>query len=169
MHKKIGLISVGTLLTGLIAKPAAAVCPVCTIAVASGVGFSRYLGIDDTITGLWIGGLTISMITWTIDWLRKKQILFWGRDWLIIIIYAAMIITPLYFYGMFSNGANCVCGINKLLLGLMNGSIGFLAGAEWYNYLKIRNGNKAYFPFQKVVMPIIPLIVLSLTFYWLIK
>lgn len=169
MNKTISLVAVTTLLTGLIAKSAAAVCPICTIAVASGVGFSRYLGIDDTIIGLWIGGLAVSMITWTIYWLRRKSIRFWGRDWLVIIVYAAMIIIPLYFYGMFSNGADCVCGINKLLLGLVNGSIGFWAGAEWYNYLKIRNSNKAHFPFQKVIMPITPLIILSLVFYWLVK
>lgn len=33
----------------LIAK---AVCPVCIVAVASGVGLCRFLGIDDAITGL---------------------------------------------------------------------------------------------------------------------
>ena len=29
-----------------------AVCPVCTVAIASGVGLCRYLGIDDLISGL---------------------------------------------------------------------------------------------------------------------
>ncbi len=38
------------------ANSAQAICPICTIAVGAGVGFSRYLGIDDTIAGLWIGG-----------------------------------------------------------------------------------------------------------------
>ncbi|HQA83931.1 MAG TPA: hypothetical protein PLE47_01070 [bacterium] len=168
MNKKIGLLSLSALLTALIAKPAAAVCPVCTIAVASGVGFSRYLGIDDTITGLWIGGLTVSIIAWTIDWLKRKNIHFWGRNWLVIIAYAAIVIGPLYFYGMFNND-NCICGVNKLLLGLINGATGFWAGAEWYTYLKVRHNNRAYFPFQKVVMPIAPLIILSLIFYWLLK
>jgi hypothetical protein len=31
---------------------AKAVCPVCTIAIASGVGLCRYLGIDDLVSGL---------------------------------------------------------------------------------------------------------------------
>lgn len=39
---------------GLTAK-AQAVCPVCTVAVGTGVGLSRWLGVDDTITGLWLG------------------------------------------------------------------------------------------------------------------
>ena len=62
----------------LFAKKALAVCPICTVAAATGIGFSRWLGIDDTITGLWIGGLTVSLITWTIDWLGKKNIRFKG-------------------------------------------------------------------------------------------
>ena len=53
----------------LFAKKALAVCPICTVAVATGIGFSRWLGIDDTITGLWIGGLTVSLKS--IGWERK--------------------------------------------------------------------------------------------------
>jgi hypothetical protein len=37
------------------------VCPVCTIAVAGGVGLCRYLGIDDLISGAWIGALLFSL------------------------------------------------------------------------------------------------------------
>ena len=161
-----------TLITGIVLtlKPliARAVCPVCTIAVASGVGLSRYLGIDDIITGLWIGGLMISMTIWTIDWLQKKHIRFPGCNFIVILIYLALIILPLYFSGFFSHTASCVCGINKLLLGIINGALGFWAGAEWYQVLKIHHGNRAYFPFQKVVMPLLPLIILSLLFSQLI-
>ncbi|HRZ29924.1 MAG TPA: hypothetical protein P5052_04275 [Candidatus Paceibacterota bacterium] len=39
---------------GLLSIPftSQAVCPVCTVAIASGVGLCRYLGIDDLISGL---------------------------------------------------------------------------------------------------------------------
>jgi len=169
MNKKLPIISLIALIGALIAKPALAVCPICTIAVASGVGLSRYLGIDDTITGLWVGGLTVSMIIWTLSWLDKKKINFRGRALATIAAYIAIIFIPLYFTGLFSNGASCVCGVNKLLLGIVTGAVGFWAGAEWYTYLKEKNHNRAYFPFQKVVMPIAPLIILSLVFYWLVK
>ncbi len=49
------------------------------MAVAAGIGLSRWLGIDDTITGLWIGGLIISLAIWTINWIIKKNIYFKGR------------------------------------------------------------------------------------------
>ena len=169
MNKKITIASILAVSSALIAKPALAVCPVCTIAVASGVGFSRYLGIDDTISGLWIGGLTVSMIAWTINWFDKKKFNFRGRNILTIIAYIALIIVPLYFYGLLDNSASCVCGVNKLLLGITNGSIGFWFGAEFYSYLKAKNNGRAHFPFEKVIMPLATLIILSLVFNFLIK
>ncbi len=49
-------------------------CPVCTIAVGAGIGLSRWLGVDDLISGLWIGGLIVSLIGMTILWLNKKNL-----------------------------------------------------------------------------------------------
>ena len=155
----------------LMAKQALAVCPICTIAVGAGIGLSRWLGIDDSITGLWIGGLTVSMITWTLSWFDKKKILFKGRAIITILGYYLLIVTPLYFMGIMGNPLNsiCFCGLDKLVIGIIVGSIAFWFGAEWYYYLKAKNGGHAYFPFQKVVMPISPLIILSIIYYFLTK
>lgn len=57
-----------------------AICPICTIAVGAGVGLSRWLGVDDTISGIWIGGLAISSIWWTINWLNSKHIRFLAEN-----------------------------------------------------------------------------------------
>jgi len=157
-------------LSFLFTQKALAVCPICTIAVGTGVGLSRWLGIDDTITGLWIGGLTVSLITWTISWLDKKSIKFKGKTLVIVLFYYALIVVPLYFMGIMGNPENsCSCGLDKLLIGIAIGSIAFWFGARWYYYLKTKNHDKAYFPFQKVVMPILPLIILSIIFYFLTR
>ena len=155
----------------LFAQKALAVCPICTIAVGVGVGLSRWLGIDDTISGLWIGGLTVSMITWTESWLEKKNICFKGRIFANILGYYSLIIIPLYYSGIIGHPLNtlCACGLDKLLLGIIVGSIGFWFGASWYYYLKEKNQGRVYFPFQKVVFPISPLIILSIIFYFLTK
>ena len=155
----------------LFAKKALAVCPICTIAVGVGVGLSRWLGIDDAITGLWVGGLIVSMITWTESWLEKKNIRFRGRIFVNIFAYYALIIIPLYYSGIIMNPihAFCACGLDKLLLGIIVGSFAFWFGASWYFYLKEKNNGHAYFPFQKVVMPILPLIILSIIYYFLTK
>jgi hypothetical protein len=170
--KKIILISLITLVAGLfLARPALAVCPICTVAVAAGVGLSRYLGIDDAITGLWVGGLIVSMITWTESWLEKKNIRFKGRIFVNILGYYALIVIPLYYSGIIGNPLNtlCACGLDKLLFGIIAGSLAFWFGASWYFYLKEKNNGHAYFPFQKVVMPISPLIILSIIYYFLTK
>jgi hypothetical protein len=155
----------------LFAKKALAVCPICTIAVGTGVGLSRWLGIDDAITGLWIGGLVVSMITWTESWLDKKNIRFKGRIFVNVLGYYLLIVIPLFYSGIIMNPlhALCACGLDKLLLGIIVGSFGFWCGASWYYYLKEKNQDRAYFPFQKVVMPIAPLILLSIIFYFLTK
>ncbi|OGF30426.1 hypothetical protein A3H09_02145 [Candidatus Falkowbacteria bacterium RIFCSPLOWO2_12_FULL_45_13] len=151
------------LLTPLAA--ARAVCPICTVAVCASVGLSRWLGVDDTITGLWIGGLAVSIIIWTIDWLNRKQIRFFGRQPLIVIGYYLLILWPLYYYNMTGLPLNKLWGIDKLLLGLSLGTIGFLIGALLNGYLKKKNNGRAYFPFQKVVLPVGILAILSLTLY----
>jgi len=155
----------------LVAKNALAVCPLCTIAVTAGVGLSRWLGIDDTITGLWLGGLIISMVNWTENWLEKKNIRFRGRILVDLAFYYAIILIPLYYSGIIGNSSNAlyIFSLDKLFFGIIVGSISFWAGASWYFYLKEKNGNHAYFPFQKVVMPLAPLIILSIMFYFLIK
>jgi len=156
------------------AKKALAVCPLCAIAVGSGVGLSRWLGVDDSITGLWVGGLIVSIITWTISWLNKKNINFKGKTAITIIGYYAITVLPLYYYGIMGGAQNSLFTlfgfyIDKLAIGIITGSIGFYFGASWYYELKEKNQGKAYFPFQKVVMPVAPLIILSILFYFLTK
>lgn len=156
------------------AKKALAVCPLCAVAVGSGVGISRWLGVDDSITGLWIGGLVFSIIAWTISWLDKKNIHFKGRNIITFLGYYAITVLPLYFYGILGSASNSLLSWNgfhfdKLALGIVTGSIGFHFGANWYYELKEKNQGRAYFPFQKVVMPVTPLIILSILFYFLTK
>jgi hypothetical protein len=173
--KKIAICFLSVFLASFfIAKNALAVCPICTVVVGAGVGLSRYLGIDDTISGLWIGGLIISMIAWTESWLDKKNIRFKGRIIVNTLGYYILVILPLYLSGIIGHPQNqlfCFCGFNidKLLFGIITGSIAFWFGASWYFYLKEKNNGHAYFPFQKVVMPIAPLIILSLIYYFLTK
>jgi len=151
-----------------LALPVQAVCPVCTIAVGTCVGLARWLKIDDTITGLWIGGLIVSMIVWTISWLNKKNWRFLGRKVLTVVLYYLLIILPLYFKGIIGHPANTCGGVDKLLLGISIGSAGFGLGSLAHYYLKKRRGY-SYFPFQKVVFAIVPLIILSVIFYFVMQ
>ena len=75
----------------LVPLSAYAICPVCIVAVGAGVELSRYFGVDDTITGIWIGGLTLSIAIWNIDWFRRKNIKFPARSLLTFLVYYVFI------------------------------------------------------------------------------
>ncbi|HLD21590.1 MAG TPA: hypothetical protein VJB65_01710 [Patescibacteria group bacterium] len=167
--RKILSISFLSVILTFFAVPTYAVCPVCTVAVGAGVGLSRWLGIDDTIAGIWIGGLTISLIMWTINWFNKKKIHFTGRNPLTVLGYIVLIVVPLYYIDMIGLPHNTLLGLDKLLLGIILGGVLFLMNALAYNYLKRRNNGHAYFPFQKVVMPVGSLAILSMIFYFVTK
>lgn len=156
------------------ALPAQAVCPVCTVAVGAGVGIAEKFGVDDTIIGLWIGGLTVSLIFWTLDWLNKKnRKSFWAKS-LTILFYFLIIILPLFFiktsgYPIIGKEFNKLWSVDKMLLGIFSGSLLFLGGARFYEYLKKKNNGRAHFPFQKVAMPVVPLIIMSFIFYFITR
>jgi len=150
----------------LLPLSAKAVCPICTVAVCASVGLSRWLGVDDTITGLWIGGLAVSLIIWTVDYLNKKNIRFYGRKILTVIFYYLIIIWPLYYFNLAGQPLNKLWGVDKLLLGIIIGSIVFAVAVLFNNFLKKKNNGKAYFPFQKVALPVSFLLLASLFFYF---
>lgn len=153
----------------LIAKKSEAVCAICTLSICLGVGLSRWLGIDDVISGLWIGGLIISIIIVALKWLNMKKIKFKLKELTVSIFIYSLIIYLLYIQGMIGIQSNTLFCVDKLLLGIFFGSVALLAGI-WSNaIIKKRNNSKAYFPFQKVVIPIAFLSILSGVFYFIVR
>lgn len=148
---------------------AKAFCPVCVVAVGAGLGFSRWLGIDDSIVGVWIGGLTVALIGWNLGWFIKKKINFKGRTIITISAYYLLLVLPLFFIKDVWHPLNTLWGINKLLWGIVLGSLFFYGAGAWYQYLKRKNNNRAHFPYQKVVMPVLALALVSLFFYFITK
>jgi len=162
------LLLFGFLILGLLLSSVSeAVCPVCTVAVGAGVGLCRYLGISDLISGAWIGGLSMSLVIWTIDWLNKRKIKFLFRKPLILIFWYAISIFPLYGLGIMGHPENKFWGIDKLLFGIISGSIVFLVSFLFHNFLLKKNQGKVFFPFQKVLIPVLFLLILSLIFYFI--
>ncbi|OGT92725.1 MAG: hypothetical protein A2298_03205 [Gammaproteobacteria bacterium RIFOXYB2_FULL_38_6] len=149
-------------------KSAWAICPICTIAVGAGIGLSEYLGIDDTITGLWVGALVVSVSFWTSGWMKQKGWRFPLMGILILIAYYLIVVFPLYWpMHYIGRVGNTLWGMDKLLLGIIVGSIVFFFASIFHFYLKAENHDKVYFPFQKVVIPVVPLIIFSFIFYLL--
>ena len=159
-------------LAGVIgAQTAQAICPICTVAVGAGIGLSRWFGVDDAVTGLWLGGFLLSVSLWTIDWLNKKNIRFVFKRFLVILAYYVITIVPLYYAKIITNPLAfvCSCASDKLLLGTIEGTAVFFFGTTLYDYLKEKNGGRAHFPYEKVAFPVGALAIATIIFYFLTK
>jgi hypothetical protein len=167
-RNKITFLSFFSLFGTFFASTALAICPVCVVGVGAGVGLTRWLKIDDTITGLWIGALTVSLIAWTIEWLKKKNIDFKGRNLITIIAYYAMVFWPLHSLEAVGNGFNTIWGMDKLIFSIVLGSISFFGFEKWYRSMRAKRG-KSMFRYQKVIWPMIPLIVFSIIFFFITR
>jgi len=151
----------------LLARSAHAICPVCVVAVGAGVGIAEEFGVDDTIVGLWVGALIVAMAWWTVNWLRKKDWCFKGCGSLTFLSYYLLTLVPLYYSGVIGKALNKIWGMDKLLLGVLVGSVLFYLGTNFHFYLKSKNNERVYFPFQKVVLNLVILILGSGIFYLL--
>lgn len=136
------------------------VCPVCTIAVAAGVGFLREFGVSDFITGLWFGALIVSSIMWMINWMDKKNIHFLFRKIIIIVSFYALFILPLYPWHIMTN---------QLLISVMIGTFIFILAVLSDTYLKKLNESKVLMSYQKIFIPLIYLTIASIVTYLLVK
>ena len=144
----------------LLTSVAEAVCPVCTIAIGAGLESMRVLGVKDVLTGIWAGGLTVSLIGWTAGYMHKHNIKnpFWYL--LNAVVYIALL-AGVYFFPVENPVVkwweNCMWHMDQFLMEL------------WYARIKRNNGGHALFPFQKVVMPFVGLLLMTGVFWAIIK
>jgi len=143
-----------------------AVCPLCTLAAAGGIEVTRILGVDDLISSIWIGGLIVSAALWLSDFLAKKKILkpIW-REILSLILFYLLTIPFLYWGKMIGFPGNTFLGIDKIVFGITIGSFVFLLGVFLDKFLRKINGGKVFIYYQKVILPILFLTIISLMFY----
>lgn len=159
----------GVIFSGLFwTEIAKAVCPICVVAIGGGLGFSRWLGIDDTITSIWIGALLVALSLWTTLWLEIRDWKFTYYKAITWLSYYVLVLVPLYYYGIIGHPLNTVFNIDKIVFGTVLGTVVFMLSYWFHGYLKVKNGGKSYFPYQKVVLPLLFLILTSLLFYLLI-
>jgi len=142
-----------------------AVCPACTVAVGAGVGLSRWLGIDDVIAGVWVGGLLVSSSFWFASFLEKKNVRIPAKKLISLLVFYLLTIPPLYFTGVVGNSLNTILGIDKLLLGTVVGSLLFFLSIIIDRVLRSKNEGKVFVPYQKVILPVSLLLAGSVVFY----
>jgi len=163
MKRFISIISILAFLA--LPTPAQAVCPVCTVAVGAGLGLCRFLGIDDTISGIWIGGLILSSGLWLADWIGKRKWSVPYKEVISILLFYLFVIPPLYWAKMIGISGNTLWGIDKTILGILVGSVLFLFSVWTDKLLRGKNSGKVYIYYQKVILPIFYLTIASFIFY----
>lgn len=170
--KKMIKILLSAFICSIVFGDALAVCPVCTVAVGAGLEGARLLGVEDVITGIWAGGLTLSIAAWTANWMKKRGVK--SAFWYVLnfVVYYALL-AGVYFVPMDNPivkfNDNCIWGIDQFLLGAVSGTIVFWVMQKWYQHIKANNGGHAQFPFQKVVMPFGGLMIITLIFWAIIR
>lgn len=156
------VVSLMLLPSASVANPA---CAVCTVAIGASLEIARRMGVPDSVVGLWAGALLTLLGYWTIKFFDKKGWFFWGRNALLIAISVAMIgfiylgevpYTPVWFCG--------ILYIDPVLFGALLGMVLFILVEKLYDWMKKKNGGRAHFPFEKVVLPVV---VLGLVSWWM--
>ena len=146
----------------------AQVCPVCVVAIGAGLGFSRWLGIDDLVSSVWIGAFMIAIISWTLSYMKKKKWDFQDDGIVITLAYLVLTFIPLYYAGIIGHPLNRIFGLDKIIFGSIIGAIVLYLGHWLHHYLKKINHNKSFFPYQRVVVPVVLLILASIINYLLL-
>ena len=137
-------------------------CPICTIGLAAGVGLSRWLKVDDVISGLWIGALILALSIWTFNWLLKKREKkpFWVLL-LCIVFWYLLTFVPFYYTGLLNLECQKILGLNRLVFGAGLGIIVAAISLKIENFVRKGPEKKRLFPFQKVIIPIVILLITS--------
>lgn len=145
--------------TAAVANPA---CPICTIAIGAGVGVAESLGVPSVVVGIWAGALLTLLGYWMIKFFDKRGWKFWGRDVLLIGVSVAMIgfayvgdlqYTPQEIWS--------VLYLDPILFGALLGMVVLIVVEKLYEWMKRKNGGHAHFPFERVVLPVVALALVS--------
>lgn len=158
-------------------------CPLCTAGAVAGVGAARYYGVDDSIVGLLLGAFVASTGLWVDKWLkkRKKKINFPMQAFILVLLSFLLLFIPLYMKGIIANFEMVrslpevhsmlgmgIYGIDKLLFGIIFGTLMISGVFSLSDYLKEKNGRRL-FAYQGLVFMIASLIVFSGIFWLLTK
>jgi len=118
--------------------------PICAIGIASGLGISSWLGINDITLGLWIGALILSLSIQFNIFLAKKL------SFLPILI-------------NLDKYTSCIiCGFPEVICGSILGILTLFLVDKLNLFIIDKHNKKVYFYYQKVIIPVISLIIVSM-------
>ena len=147
----------------LFVKPVFAACPVCVAALGGGLWIAEKLGVDDLIVSIWIGALVSSTALW---FAKRMKLPKSGVYW--VVIFYLLTLGTFYLWGKLSNPSCQIWGFDKIGLGVTLGTVSFGSGILLDFWLRSKNRNRVFFPFQKVVCPLVLVLLTTLLFYFIL-
>ena len=136
-------------------------CAVCTVAVAAGLEIARKLGVDDGVIAVWAGALLALVGYWTILWFEKKGWNFKGRNLLLMLLSFSMIGAVYIKDLVYTPEPILIFYLDPFLFCAILGALLLIYSSVFYQWMKKNNGGHAHFPFEKVVLPVVALIIAS--------
>lgn len=162
MLKLFALLSV-FLSTKVLANPA---CAVCTVAIGASLSVARKLGVSDCVVGVWCGAMLAILGYWLMRWFDKRKWHFAYRD---PILMAVSLSSVGFMYISELTYTPNVIGflyLDSFLFTTLLGAATFILAMNFYFWMKARNGGHAHFPFEKVVVPVLAVFLVSLLFHF---
>lgn len=150
-------------------RQALAHCPLCVAGAAAGITLTRWVGVDDSITGVWIATLLGAMSFWIEKWVSKKLNIK-RMDILRPVLYVGILLSTIWSFYQFNLVIRMsqIFGLDKLTFGMLSGGIVFYI-VDMINDSIIKKNGKVFFPYQRLIVSLGSMIILSLLIYILIN
>lgn len=164
MLKLLSFLSVLGLSFKSVANPA---CAVCTVAIGASLSIARKMGVKDEVVGVWAGAMLAILGYWVIRGFQKKNWNFVHRDFLLMVLsigsvgfmyMGELVYNPMVFLGFLY--------LDPFLFATLCGAFMFILAMNFYEWMKAKNGGHSHFPFEKVVVPVLSVFLLSLLFHY---
>jgi len=161
------LVFVLGLVSPLFFAPAAlAHCPLCVAGAGAGLTLSRWIGIDDSITGVWLAAFLGAMAFWSEVLIKDRELKLRLRPLIYIGIFVATIWSFYKFNLIVKHGE--IFGMHKLIFGMVVGGIAFYL-VDVIDDLLIKKYGKVFFPYQRIIVSLGSMLTLSVGIYILIN
>ena len=162
------LFSLFTIHYSLFTRVALAHCPLCVAGAGAALTLSRWIGLDDSITGLWLAAFLGAVSFWSYSALVKK---IKKPNWAFLkpTLYLAIFASSLWSFYKFNLVIRMekMYGLDKLTFGIIVGGTVFYL-IDIMNDLIIKVHGKSLFPYQRMIFSLGTIAGLSFIDYILI-
>lgn len=145
----------------IFASPAFAQCPVCIVTVGGGMLLAQKLGVDDFLVSIWISALNTVISFWLAP---KFKIKFLKNPYIFSFILFVFTLFYFQFTDQIGFKSNRLLGIDKIIFGQSLGLIIMFLAVLLDKFIRSRNNGKVLFYYQRVIIPISLLLIVTFAF-----